>query len=95
MKSILSAIPREAWLWTAGLVGLAVLAPSLENSVTLCVPTLLGFDGCWGCGLGRSIGQLAHGEVTESFASHPFGIPAVLVISARIVHLVRQSRTVS
>ncbi|HLP29313.1 MAG TPA: DUF2752 domain-containing protein [Candidatus Didemnitutus sp.] len=95
MKSFLINIPREAWLWTAGLVGLAVLAPTLENTVTLCVPTLLGFDGCWGCGLGRSIGYLAHGDVSASLASHPFGIPAVLIISTRIVHLVRQSRTVS
>lgn len=95
MRTILAHIPREAWLWTAGLLGLAILAPTLDGAVTLCIPTLLGFDGCWGCGLGRSIGHLARGHMEESWAAHPLGIPAVLIISARIVHLVRQRRTLS
>jgi len=70
-------------------VGLAVLAPALDGSITLCIPTLLGFDGCLGCGLGRSIGHLARGQMGESWAANPLGVPAVLIIIARIVQLVR------
>lgn len=95
MFNRLNTIPSEAWIWAIGLLVLGLGAPILDGKLTLCVPTLLGFDGCWGCGLGRSIGLLAHGELAASWASHPLGIPAVLIISARIVQLVRQNRTLS
>ena len=71
------------------------MAPALDGSITLCVPTLLGFDGYMGCGLGRSIGHLARGHIGESWAANPLGIPAVLIIIARIVQLVRLRQSIS
>ena len=95
MMPFVRSIPREAWFWILGLVGLAISAPVLNGYVTLCIPTLLGFDGCMGCGLGRSVGYLARGQFEQSWASHPLGVPAVLVISYRIFHLVRHGRSQS
>lgn len=86
-------LPLEALIWTASLVGLAVLGPSLEGHLTFCIPTLLGFDGCWGCGVGRSISHALHGDLAGSWASHPLGIFALTVIAARIITLVYKPPT--
>ncbi|WP_374166920.1 DUF2752 domain-containing protein [Arcticibacter sp. MXS-1] len=45
---------------------------------------MLGFRWCPGCGLGRSIACVLHGEVTRSFDYHWFGIPALAVLIHRI-----------
>ncbi|MCA1745114.1 MAG: DUF2752 domain-containing protein [Bacteroidales bacterium] len=42
----------------------------------------LGF--CPGCGLGTSISWLFRGQLSQSFASHPLGIPAVGILVHRI-----------
>ena len=86
-------LPLEALIWTASLVGLAVLGPSLEGHLTFCIPTLLGFDGCWGCGVGRSISHALHGDLAGSWASHPLGIFALTVIATRIITLVYKPQT--
>lgn len=88
----MAKIPLEAWAWILGLIGLVTLAPYLEGSVTLCIPSMLGVEECWGCGLGRSIALLVRGDFSGSIASHPLGIPAILIITSRIVQLVRQRR---
>lgn len=86
-------IPLEAIVWTAGLAGLAILGPSLDGHITICVPSLLGFDGCWGCGLGRAIGYLFRGDFQASWNAHPLAIPAVVVLLYRITTLLLRSRT--
>jgi hypothetical protein len=83
---------REAWIWIAGLTGLVVLAPSLDNHVTICIPSTLGIDFCPGCGLGASISHLVRGEFAESWASHPLAVPTLAILIGRIIHLFRQER---
>lgn len=95
MKRNVRRIPAEAWVWILGLVGVAVLAPTLENTVTFCIPNMLGVDWCPGCGLGRSIAHLARGDVQASFSAHPFAIPAVAILTTHIFHLIRKRRIVS
>lgn len=95
MRTILSSIPREAWMWILGLAVIAGFAPMMDGHVTLCVPTLLGAGECWGCGLGRSVGLLVRGDVAGSFAAHPVGVLAVPVIIVRIVNLIRSARVQS
>jgi hypothetical protein len=73
----------------------AVLAPTLENSVTFCIPSMLGFDWCLGCGLGRSISHLVRGDISASFSAHPLAVPAVAILTAHIFHLIRRNRIVS
>jgi hypothetical protein len=87
-KFHLQSIPFEAAIWTAGLLGLALMGPSLEGHFTICIPSLLGFDGCWGCGLGRSVSHALHGDLAGSWTSHPLGIFALTVIVIRIASLV-------
>ncbi len=82
-------VPFEALVWAVGIAGLAVFAPTLENRLTLCIPSMLGVDGCWGCGLGAAIGYLFRGEVAASFASHPLGLPVTLLVVGRIAQLLR------
>ncbi len=95
MKRDIWGIPAEAWVWILGLIGVAALAPALENTVTFCIPSMLGVDWCLGCGLGRSIAHLARGDVQSSFSAHPLAIPAVAILTTHIFHLIRKRRIVS
>ena len=88
----LSHIPLELVFWIVGVLALATASP-VENGhghhFTLCPIANMGFDWCPGCGIGRSITQLFHGNVKESIAQHWFGIPALSIILWRIVVLIR------
>jgi len=95
LKTLISRIPREAWIWSLALVGLAVLGPSLEGHLTFCIPSWLGLDFCWGCGLGRSIGHAFHGDLAASWQAHPLGLVTIGVLIGRVIQLVNQSRTTS
>jgi len=80
-------IPWEAVVWMLALIALALYTPA-ENHLTLCPLANLGFDFCPGCGLGRSISFLLHGNIKRSFEAHPLGIFAVIVLSFRSAKLV-------
>jgi hypothetical protein len=77
----------EVWLWIGGLAGLYFMPLTMESHLILCPLRALGFDFCPGCGLGLSITWLFHGEIYYSFKAHPLGIPAVLILTARIYSL--------
>lgn len=79
-------IPLELAFWILALVLLATANPHAHH-FSLCPLANMGVDWCPGCGLGRSISALFHGEVRESLNFHWFGIPALLVIIYRIVTL--------
>lgn len=85
MKYIKS-FPIELVFWTLALVLLATADPH-DHHFTLCPLANLGLTWCPGCGLGRSITYLFHGEINASLAQHWFGIPALLVICYRIYQL--------
>lgn len=86
MVSKLKLFPWEALFWLAALISLALTDPS-PHAFSLCPFHALGFSFCPGCGLGRSISMLAHGEFTESFHMHPLGIFAVIVLTSRVFKL--------
>jgi hypothetical protein len=88
MKRNLLRVPLEAIVWLAGLVALAISSPQAQGHFTVCPLALLGFDFCPGCGLGRSVSYLFHGEFARSFTMHPLGIFAVIVLSYRIIQLI-------
>jgi hypothetical protein len=67
-------------------VGLAFLDPARTPQISLCLLHNLGVP-CPGCGLGRSITYFFQGQMAASFWTHPLGIPAVIIISQRIIHL--------
>ncbi|SEQ78107.1 DUF2752 domain-containing protein [Pedobacter rhizosphaerae] len=89
MKYIKS-FPLELLFWISALVLLAT-ANAHEHHFTLCPLANLGFEGwCPGCGLGRSISYIFHGEFANSFKEHWLGFPAVLIIMHRIYTLIKQ-----
>jgi hypothetical protein len=75
----------------AGLAAGFVLRPVVrlgETALALggyCLPTTCSFRLMFGlpcatCGLTRAVVLLLHGRLQESWASHPFGIPALALI---------------
>jgi hypothetical protein len=85
---MLKRIPIEAIVWTSGLAFLAWI-DSGNDHFSLCFLKNAGFDFCPGCGLGRSISLLFHGQLYDSLQAHPLGIFAVIVLSFRIVNLTK------
>lgn len=81
-------INLELGAWVAGLVYLAAIDPH-AGLPSFCVFKLAGFSGCPGCGLGTSVSLLLHGELRESLAHHWLGVPALVILTARIVKLAK------
>lgn len=81
--------PWEAAAWLMAFTGLAMYQPQSDSHISLCPLANLGFTFCPGCGLGRSISSLFHGEIMQSLSLHPLGIFAVIVLSFRIIHLTK------
>jgi hypothetical protein len=79
-------IPVEAIIWTIALIGLALYTPGTSH-FSLCPLSNLGFHSCPGCGLGRSISYFFHGQFACSWATHPFGVFAIVILSYRIISL--------
>jgi hypothetical protein len=85
-------IPIELLLWIFGLILLAAadLRHDLSgHHMTLCPLANLGFNWCPGCGLGRSIAHLLHGNVVASWNFHWFGLPALVIICYRVYTLMK------
>jgi hypothetical protein len=88
----LKHIPFEAIVWTTGLTSLAIL-PESSQHISICPFYNLGFDFCPGCGLGRSISFLFHGQFERSFQIHPLALFAVIVLSLRVFQLLKNYKT--
>jgi hypothetical protein len=96
MKQIaayLNRLPLELVFWTGSLIAILVLEPDSGSHLSLCPLSQLGFDWCPGCGLGRSMNFLAHGDFKASWSMHPLAILAYAVIFHRIWILVRNFKT--
>jgi hypothetical protein len=95
-KSIYQFVRRnlEAFIWIAALLTLAFSSP-IETCYSLCPLANWGFDWCPGCGLGTSITWLFRGEIMNSWHAHPLGIPAVIIITARIISIFRKNKRYS
>lgn len=85
----LRRLPFEAFCWLTGLLTLACMDTSVPH-LTLCPLQNAGFGFCPGCGLGRSVSLLFHGEMSASVHAHPLGIFAVIVLSLRIINLTKK-----
>lgn len=89
MVSRLKEFPLEALIWVIALTVLAIMDPH-EAHYSICPLSNMGFEFCPGCGLGTSISFLFRGDVRASFATHPLGIFAVIILSFRIIDLIRK-----
>jgi hypothetical protein len=100
IKAIAELIVSKLWLfykllgieglfWSMSLIYLAFLSDTPQQHFTICPLANIGFDYCPGCGLGRSVSQILHGHISESFNFHLLGIPALLIIFFRIYSLIK------
>lgn len=86
-------VPLELLFWITAMVLLAMNNISHTDHAdhfSLCPLENMGFDWCPGCGLGRSISYLLHGELQQSIEMHWLGIPALMVLWYRIFILSKQ-----
>lgn len=89
-KAYFKIIEWEAVLWSIGLIYLLFINPYQPQQYTLCPFHNLGIDFCPGCGLGRSISLMYHGDFIHSLKSHPLGIIAFVLIASRIFGLTKK-----
>lgn len=81
--------PLELIIWSAGLLLLAFSCPDSDH-FTLCPLANAGISWCPGCGLGRSVSYLLHGELERSLNQHWFGIPAFIILIHRVMRLLNK-----
>ncbi len=74
----------EAAIWTVAIIYLAVIDPLQDSQVSFCVLDNLGFKHCPGCGLGRSVSYILHGDITSGWETHKAGLLALPVLLYRI-----------
>jgi hypothetical protein len=90
-KFYIKLIEWEAVFWIAGLVYLLFINPYHVQHFTLCPFKNLGIEFCPGCGLGRSISFLYHGDFLDSLKTHPLGIFAFVIITVRVINLIKRT----
>ncbi|WP_366483589.1 DUF2752 domain-containing protein [Cyclobacterium sp.] len=78
----------ELMTWTLALLGIYFFGSASDHHFSLCPLDNLGFSWCPGCGLGRSLHHLMHGEFLVSWQFHPLGVFALIVILWRLVDLI-------
>lgn len=76
----------ELLSWITALLLLFFL-PGNTNDTSLCFFSLLGFGRCLGCGIGHAIHYALRLQLETSFAYHPLGIFAVIIIFRRVKQL--------
>lgn len=93
MKKYLKYIDFELLAWIGGLIYLAAINPYSTDHFNLCPFKAVGIDFCPGCGLGKSISFIFHGDFYSSFFQHPLGIFAIIVLTTRIYQLIKSKFT--
>lgn len=81
----------ETLVWIFALVYLSVFDPYVQSDFTLCPFSNLGFHSCPGCGLGRAVSFLLHGDVQLSIQTHVLGIPATVLLLYRTLSLLSRA----
>ncbi|MFC4874982.1 DUF2752 domain-containing protein [Negadavirga shengliensis] len=87
-------IPFELVFWTLALLAILTISPDGVGHFTLCPLDNLGIHWCPGCGLGRSMKYFMTGEWKASFATHPLGGFAVIIITYRVIGLIKHIKTI-
>lgn len=75
----------EAFIWITALLFFTVSPLPAGEHFTMCPLSLVGFQHCPGCGLGRSMILLLHGHIKESFNMHPLAVFALVLLVGRII----------
>ncbi len=91
INSLYKLVGLEGIVWISALIYLATYSNYNQNHFTICPLSNLGIDNCPGCGLGRSVSMVLHGQFLHSFDFHWLGIPALIIILFRIFKLIRNN----
>ena len=89
LSDVYKLLGLEGIIWIVSLIYLASFTESNQQHFTICPLSNLGFEHCPGCGLGKSISLILHGNIFESFDFHLLGIPALIIILFRISQLIK------
>jgi len=57
----------EALFWITAMAFLTFINPYTPKHLDLCLFSLVGIENCPGCGLGKSISMIFHGDLVASF----------------------------
>ena len=87
LRDLLRYVDREAAIWVAALVVLALGNPNSDFHFTIFWPYYVWGIKSPGFGLGHSISYLFRGDVISAIESHILGIPAVAIILWRVLTL--------
>ena len=87
MRGLLRYVDREAVIWVAALVVLALGNPNSDFHFTIFWPYYVWGIKSPGYGLGHSISYLFRGDVISAIETHILGIPAVAIILWRVITL--------
>ncbi len=87
MRNLLQYVDREAAIWAAALIVLALGNPNSDFHFTIFWPYYVWGIKSPGYGLGHSISYLFRGDVISAIESHILGIPAIAIILWRVATL--------
>ena len=87
LRTLYWRVGIETLVWITAFVYLAIHNPYIQTGFTICPLENIGFHYCPGCGLGRSVSFLLHGDVVRSFQTHILGIPATIIFLFRTFSL--------
>lgn len=87
VRGLLRYVDREAAIWVAALVVLALGNPNSDFHFTIFWPYYVWGIKSPGYGLGHSISYLFRGDVISAIETHILGIPAVAIILWRVITL--------
>lgn len=87
MTEIKKYFSFELSFWVIAIIYLAIINPTQEH-FSFCLLKQIGISWCPGCGIGRSIAYLLHGNIIKSFETHILGTFALIIIVYRISQLI-------
>lgn len=91
IKRNFTLIGFEALVWIVSLFYLAFIHFPGGTHITICPLANLGIEFCPGCGLGNSISYLFRFDIVSSFNTHPLGIFALIVLTLRIINIIKNN----
>lgn len=77
--------------FTAAILAMALMNPYAGNGASWCLFEQLGFSFCPGDGLGHSIAFIFRGDFYNAMQANLLGPFALIVLSARIIFLLKQN----
>ncbi|WP_194775620.1 DUF2752 domain-containing protein [Pararhodonellum marinum] len=94
LKTTFQRFPLELIFWISALISISLIDPYQSDHFTLCPLDQLGFHWCPGCGLGRAMSLMLKGDFAASWSLHPLAGFAFVVITFRIIELIKHLKTI-